>query len=138
MPKLEERKQRTSTNQLNRRRWISEFSAYEFIYGSRGIMEFRRITGAAHLRRGKNSLPCKVYGGAAAGSSAYLSADHPAGVSWSFGGASGVPQGQRVPRAARTTCVFRSRRGPRLGSQAMRTITIRAPGSTSPLFTRFT
>src|SRR6266566_4932241 len=99
------------TNQLDCDKWISEFSAYQLVYRSSWVVEFRRITGTAYLRRGKNSFRCEAFRSAATGNTADLPADNPAGLSWSFGCASRIPQRPGVPGAAGTTRVFRSRRG---------------------------
>jgi len=103
----------------DREQRISEFSAYQPVYRSSWVVEFRRIADAAHLRRRKNSLQCKVHGGQTTGGSTGLPADHPTGFSWSLGLPSRIPQRQGVPRAG-TACVFRSRRGPPFGDALSR------------------
>src|SRR5205814_7290635 len=91
---------------------VPKFSAYEPVYWSSRVVEFRRVAGTAHLHRGKNLFKCKVHGGAATGSSADLSTDHSAGFSRSFGRASGISERQGVWRAAGATHIFRPRCGP--------------------------
>src|ERR1700757_2942883 len=70
-------------------------------------VEFRRISGAAHLRRGKNSFRRETFRGSAAGNTTDLPADRPAGLSWGLGRTSRIPQRQGVPRAAGATRGFR-------------------------------
>jgi Outer membrane efflux protein len=94
-------------NQFDGERRISEFSAYQSVYRSGRVVEFRRITGTAHLRRRKNSFRGEILRSSATGNTTDLPADHPAGLPWRFGRAGRVSQGPRVPRAAGATRVFR-------------------------------